>query len=133
MTSMHEPDSSPRLDRLLRAAAARQPAGLTDRLFEASVSRLPAAVPSPWVLHRTGFRWLAAAAALLLAAGVSLRLMQTDARDAMPDLTLTMVIEGADDTSLGEDIVQIGGLRDTGLSDLDDEMSRLLADARVGG
>jgi hypothetical protein len=133
MTSMHEPDSSPRLDRLLRAAAGRQPAGLTDRLFEASVSSLPAAVPSPWVLHRTGFRWLAAAAALLLAAGVSLRLMQTDALDATPDLTLTMVIEGADDTSLGEDIVQIGGLRDTGLSDLDDEMSRLLADARVGG
>ena len=133
MPSMHEPDSSPRLDRLLRASARRQPAGLSDRLFEASVTSLPARSASPWVLHRTSFRWLAAAAALLLAAGVSLRLMQARDLDATPDLTLTMVIEGADDASLGEDIVQIGGLRDTGLSDLDDEMSRLLADARVGG
>jgi hypothetical protein len=134
MSSMHEPESSsPRLDRLLLASAGRQPTGLANRLFEASVPMLPRPEQVPPVLHRIGFRWLAAAAALLLAAGLSLRVMRSFDPGTVPQLNLAMVIEGSDAASLGEEIVVIGAAGDTRLDDLDHEMSLLLADARFDG
>ena len=133
MPSMHDPESSPRLDRLFRAAANRTPAGLTDRLHAASAPLLPGVVLTPPVLHRIGFRWLAAAAALLLAAGLSLRLVHPADPGSLPELTVAMVVQGSDGSPLGEEIVAISGVRDTRLSDLDDEMNQLLADARIDG
>jgi len=130
---MHEPESSPRLDRLLRVSARRQPVGLAHRLFEASAPMLPCVVEAPPVLHRIGFRWLAAAAALLLAAGVSLRLMRSSDPGMASELNLAMVVDGSDASSLGEEIVGIRGAGDTRLDDLDHEMSLLLADARFDG
>jgi hypothetical protein len=131
MPSMHDPHPSPRLDRLLRSEASRQPAGLVNRLFEVSAPLLPRAVESPVVLHRLGFRWLAAAAALLLAAGLSMRLARSAGRETPTDLTLTMVVQGSDASSLGEEIVTISGTGETRYDDLDDEMSLLLADTRI--
>lgn len=132
MPSMHDSHPSPRLDRMLRSEASRQPAGLVHRLFEASAF-LPRAVESPPVLHRLGFRWLAAAAALLLAAGLSMRLARSAGHETRADLTITMVVQGSDASSLGEEIVAISGTGETRYDDLDDEISMLLADARIDG
>lgn len=130
MSSSHEPESSPRLDRLFRVSAGRQPSGLVSRLFEASVPMLPRAEQAPPVLHRIGFRWLAAAAVLTVSAGLSLRWVRASEASASSPLAIAMVVDGSDAASLGEDIVTISGLRDTGLDDLDQEMSQLLADSR---
>lgn len=94
---------------------------------------LPRAAEAPPVLHRIGFRWLAAAAALLLAAGLSLRIMRSSDLGMAPELNLAMVVDGSDAASLGEEIVGIRGTGDTRLDDLDHEMSLLLSDARFDG
>ena len=129
-----EPDSRPsaRLERLLRVDAARAPAGLAARVFEASVSHLPvAAVP---VVARLSFRWIAAAAALALASGVALRLGTASSVDEpRGHASVAGVIDAADDASFGQDMRDIVVARDGDFTDLDHEMARLLAPMRVDG
>ena len=131
MTNETDPSASPRLERLLRAEAGRTPAGLAARVFAASMHELPARQP---VIARLSFRWLAAAAALLLAAGIALRFGATRAHDEGDGhATIAVVIEASDESSIGEDLRTIDSVRGVRLSDLDDEMRFLLADGRVDG
>lgn len=131
MTYDNDPSPSQRLERLLRADARRVPAGLAERVFEASVRHLPARQP---VIARLSFRWIAAAAALLLAAGLALRLGAVRSQDpGESSATIAVVIDASDESSLGEDVRSIDAVRGVRLSDLDDEMRLLLADGRVDG
>jgi len=132
MTNETDPSPSPRLERLLRADAGRMPAGLASRVFEASVRHLPER--QPLVFARVTHRWIAAAAALLLAVGAALRLGSVRAHDeGDAHATIAGVIDAADETSLGEDLRNINAVRGVRLADLDDEMRFVLADGRVDG
>jgi hypothetical protein len=59
--------------------------------------------------------------------------MAEPAESEHPEYTLTMLVEGADESSLGEAIVNLNSARGTGLADLDAEMRLFLSDARVDG
>lgn len=131
MRTMHESEPPARLARLLKASA-EVPPGLSDRLVRASLPQLPR-VEAPVVLWRISWHRFAAAAALLLAAGLVLRWMAEPAEPEHPEYTLTMLVEGADESSLGEAIVNLNSARGTGLDDLDAEMQLFLADKRVDG
>ena len=132
MTNDHDLSPSQRLERLLRADAGRTPAGLASRVFEASARHLPER--RPLVIARLSYRWLAAAAALLLACGVALRLGSVRVQDESDGhATIAGVIDAADESSLGEDLRSIDAVRGVRLADLDDEMRFLLADGRVDG
>jgi|GEM_PF-3649563 len=131
MMPMHDPEPSPRLQRLLKASALVPP-GLSDRLVRASLPQLPRA-ESPVVLWRFSWSRFAAAAALLLAAGLVLRWMAEPAEPEHPEYTLTMLVESGDESVLGEAIVNLNSARGTGLADLDAEMRLFLADTRVDG
>ena len=132
MTNDTDHPSSPRLERLLRADAGRMPAGLASRVFEASVSHLPER--RPLVIMRRSYRWLAAAAALLVACGVGLRLGTVRMHEESGGhATIAGVIDAADESSIGEDLRSIDAVRGVRLADLDDEMRFLLADGRVDG
>ncbi len=131
MMPMHDSEPSPRLERLLRASARVSP-GLSDRLVRASLPQLPRA-ETPVILWRFSWSRFAAAAALLLAAGLGLRWMAQPVEHEHPEYTLTMLVEGADESVLGEAIVNLNSVRGTGLDDLDAEMQLFLADARVDG
>ena len=132
MTNDNDPIPSPRLERLLRADADRLPAGLASRVFEASVRHLPER--QPLVIGRRSYRWLAAAAALLLACGLALRLGTVRAHDeGEGHATIAGVIDASDESSIGEDLRSIDAVRGVRLADLDDEMRFLLADGRVDG
>ena len=124
---------SPRLARLLRADASRAPAGLSQRVFDASVGSLPDVRSASGVLGRLSWRWVAAAAALLVAGGVALRLgMTTGASDGTESM-LTVVIESTGGEGFGEDVGSIDVVRGGGFADLDAEMRLLLADGRIDG
>lgn len=129
-----DPESihSPRLERLLRSRASQPvPVGLADRVFRASVTQLPR-THAPAVIGRVSFRWLAAAAALLLAAGLAMRLSALRGADETPGASLAVVLEVSDAADLGDDLPSLKALHGARFSDLDDEMSVLLADGRVG-
>lgn len=132
MTNEPDPSPSPRLERLLRADAGRVPAGLASRVFEASVRNLPER--RPLVFEPRSYRWIAAAAALLLAAGAAMRLGTVRAQDESEGhATIAGVIDASDESSLGEDLRSIDAVRGVRLADIDDEMRFLLADGRVDG
>jgi hypothetical protein len=132
MNTDSDPDLSPRLSRLLRADATRVPAGLAARVSAASVVHLPSRRPA--VVARLSWRWAAAAAALTLAAGISMRVGSTRPTEGVEgDTTIAVVIEAADESSLGQELHDLDTVRGVRLSDLDDEMRFLLADGRVDG
>ena len=125
-----DPIQSPRLARLLHGRASQPtPTGLSERVFRASVTHLPAVRQAPAVIARVSFRWLAAAAALLLAAGLALALSVPRGSDEAPGAPLSVVLDASD---AGDELASLRALHGARFSDLDDEMSVLLADGRVG-
>ena len=132
MTPTPDPSQSPRLDRLLAAQASRVPVDLTERVFRASAPMLPLDAEAPAVIARVSFRWLAAAAALLLAAGLALRLTAMHLPEEGSEASLTAVIAVSGDGVLGEELSSVNSVRGAGFSDLDDEM-QLLLKGRVDG
>lgn len=132
MMSTPDPDHSPRLHRLLGAQAARVPAGLAERLYHASVPMLPADEQAPAVLARLSFRWVAAAAALLLASGLALRFTAMHVPDDGGEANVTAVMAVSGDGVLGEDFSTVNAMQGVGLNDLDAEM-QLLLKGRVDG
>jgi len=132
MMSTPDPDHSPRLHRLLGAQSARVPAGLADRLYRASAPMLPENQQAPAVLARLSFRWVAAAAALLLASGLALRFTAMHVPDDSSEANLTAVMAVAGDGVLGEDFSTVNAMQGVGLNDLDAEM-QLLLKGRVDG
>lgn len=105
---------------------------LSDRVYRASVLRLPVDVQAPAVIARISFRWLAAAAALLLATGLALRFGLGHAPEDGSEDSLTAVLAVSDDGALGEEFASVNSVRGAGFSDLDDEM-QLLLQGRVDG
>lgn len=131
----HDPDSipSPRLQRLLRARASQPvPAGLAERVFRASLTHLPESRQASEVIARVSFRWLAAAAALLLAAGLALWTSVPHGTDDAPGASLAAVLDASDAADGGDDLSSLRAVHGARFSDLDDEMRVLLADGRVG-
>lgn len=124
---------SPRLDRLLRARAARVPSGLSHRVFDASVGMLPGVTARSGVLARISWRWVAAAAVLLLAGGVSLRLGGASGPSGESESMLAAVIDSRGDDGLSDDLGSIAEVRGGGYADLDAEMRLVLASGRIDG
>ncbi len=133
---MHpEPDPihDPRLERLLQARATGPvPSGLSERVFRASVTMLPASQETPAILARISFRWLAAAAALLLVAGLALRWSASGESDETSGTSLAVVLEVSDDANLGDELPSLKAMHGARFADLDDEMSCILGSGRVG-
>jgi hypothetical protein len=133
MASESDRNPSPRLARLLRANVSSAPGGLSQRVFDASVASLPDVRSATGVIGRLSWRWVAAAAMLLLACGIALRLgMSTGTSDGSESM-LTMVIESTGGDGFGEDVGSIAVVRGGGFADLDAEMRLLLADGRIDG
>lgn len=105
---------------------------LADRVYRASASALPVDSQAPAVIARLSFRWLAAAAALLLATGLALRFGLWHSQDDGSEDSLTAVLAVSDDAALGEEFASVNSVRGAGFSDLDDEMQQLLR-GRVDG
>ena len=124
---------SPRLDRLLRARAARVPSGLSHRVFEASVGMLPGAGARSGVLARISWRWVAAAAVLVLAGGLTLRLGGASASSEESESMLAAVIDSRGDDAFGDELGSIAEVRGGGYADLDAEMRLVLASGRIDG
>jgi len=133
MASESDFNPSPRLARLLRADASRAPAGLSQRVFDASVGSLPDVRSASGVIGRLSWRWVAAAAVLLVAGGIALRLGMTSVASDGSESMLTVVIESTGGDGFGEDVGSIAAVRGGGLADLDAEMRLLLADGRIDG
>ena len=93
---------------------------------------LPENQQAPAVLARLSFRWVAAAAALLLASGLALRFTAMHAPDDGSEANLTAVMAVAGDGVLGEDFSTVNSMQGVGLNDLDAEM-QLLLKGRVDG
>jgi len=110
------------------------PAGLSSRVFEASVGLLPDNRSASGVIGRLSWRWVAAAAALLLACGVALRIGGNASSSEGAESMLAVVIESTGGDGFGEEVGSIAAVRGGGYSDLDEEMRRLLlADGRFDG
>ena len=133
MHEQPEPIQDARLERLLRArAAAPMPTGMQERVFRASLAELPSSRQAPAVIARLSFRWLAAAAALLLAAGLTMRWSAaTDADDAS-GVSLAVVLEASDDANLGDELPSLKAMHGARFADLDDEMNMVLGAGRMG-
>ena len=133
MHEQPEPIQDARLERLLRARAATpMPTGMQERVFRASLAELPSFRQAPAVIARLSFRWLAAAAALLLAAGLAMRWSaSTDADDAS-GISLAVVLEASDDANLGDDLPSLKAMHGARFADLDDEMNMVLGAGRMG-
>ena len=133
MASESDPNLSPRLARLLRADASRTPSGLSQRVFDASVGSLPDVASARGVIGRLSWRWVAAAAVLLLAGGIAMRLgLSTGVSDGSESM-LTVVIESTGGDGFGEEVGSIAAVRGGGYAELDAEMRLLLADGRIDG
>jgi len=133
MAPESDPNLSPRLARLFRSDASRTPSGLSQRVFDASVASLPDVSSATGVIGRLSWRWIAAAAMLLLACGIALRLgMSTGTSDGSESM-LTVVIESTGGDGFGEDVGSIAAVRGGGFAELDAEMRMLLADGRIDG
>jgi hypothetical protein len=133
MTPDTDPNLTPRLERLLRANASRMPTGLSDRVFDASVGMLPDVRSASGVIGRLSWRWVAAAAALLLTCGIALRLAGSASPSDGSESLLTVVIDSTGGEGFGEDVGSIAAVRGGGFDDLDQEMRLLLADGRLDG
>ena len=133
MHEQPEPIQDARLERLLRARAATpMPTGMQERVFRASLAELPSSRQAPAVIARLSFRWLAAAAALLLAAGLAMRWSaSTDADDAS-GVSLAVVLEASDDANLGDELPSLKAMHGARFADLDDEMNMVLGAGRMG-
>jgi hypothetical protein len=124
---------SPRLERLFRASASGLPAGLSDRVFDASVGMLPDVRSASGVIGRLSWRWVAAAAAMLMACGIGLRLAGSAVPTDGSESLLAVVIDSTGGDGFGEDVGSIAAVRGGGFEDLDQEMRLLLADGRLDG
>jgi hypothetical protein len=99
-------------------------------VFGASVSSLPGHARSGAVIARLSWRWVAAAAALLLSCSLALRLGAAVSGDQAEAPLLAVVIESSGGRVLGDDFAPIEAVHGGGLADLDDEIHLVLADGR---
>lgn len=135
MAMRPEPDPihDPRLTRLLGVrASAPVPAGLSDRVFRASLQVLPQSPGTREVVGRISFRWLAAAAALLLVAGLAMRWSAANEPEEPAGTSLAVVLEASDDSNLGDELPSLKAMHGARFADLDDEMNRVLGSGRMG-
>lgn len=102
-------------------------------MFDASVGSLPDVRSASGVIGRLSWRWVAAAAVLLVAGGITLRLGMTSVASDGSESMLTVVIESTGGDGFGEDVGSIAAVRGGGFADLDAEMRLLLADGRIDG